>query len=300
MEFKSNEVKSGLMIVASVIILSVFLVTIFGVDFSEDQKQYDTKLKYVGGIVRGSLVKFGGMDVGQVTGVLLPAKGEEDTRIRVTLSVNPHTPIRVNSEAYVTSVGIMTDQHIEISPGSLDADLLPSGGTLGGKEVLSFTQMAEPLGELSGQVDELLSRFILLFNEQNRGHLSSALANVDTLLQGGKLNLLAMVENLEQLTTNLASLSDEMNSLLTNNRGNFNETLGHLEKTTEQTTQLIADLRSTLAVVENMMSSNTSNIGEIMENFQFASQNLEEFTRILKERPWLLVRKAAPPQRKTP
>ncbi|MCG8607116.1 MlaD family protein [bacterium] len=300
MEFKSNEVKSGLMITASVIILVVFLIAIFGVNFSEDQKHYDTKLKYVGGIVRGSLVKFGGMDVGQVTGVLLPPSGEDDTRIRITFSVDPRTPIRVNSEAYVTSVGIMKDQHIEISPGSLDTDLLPSGGTLASKEVLSFAQMAEPLGDLSGQVNELLSRFILLFNEQNRDHLSSALANVDTLLQGGKLNLLAMVENLEDLTNNLASVSDEMNSLLANNRGNFDETLGHLERTTEQTTKLITDLRSTLAVVENMMSSNTSSIAEIMENFQFASQNLEEFTRILKERPWLLVRKAAPPERKTP
>ena len=39
---------------------------------------------------------------------------------------------------------------------------------------------------------------------------------------------------------------------------------------------------------------------EIMENFQYASQNFEEFSRLVKERPWLLVRKDAPPERKMP
>jgi hypothetical protein len=37
-----------------------------------------------------------------------------------------------------------------------------------------------------------------------------------------------------------------------------------------------------------------------MENFQYASQNKEEFTRTVKERPWLLIRKDAPPERKLP
>jgi ABC-type transporter Mla subunit MlaD len=85
-----------------------------------------------------------------------------------------------------------------------------------------------------------------------------------------------------------------------NNRGNLEQTLGHLEKTTQETAELIADLRKTLSNVDNMMTANSASFIEIMENFQYASQNFEEFSRIVKERPWLLVRKAAPPDRKIP
>lgn len=300
MEFKSNEVKAGLMISVSVVVLITFLIAIFGIEFGKDTKEYQTRLEYVGGILRGSLVKFGGMDVGKVTGIYLPDAAGDDTKITVAITVAAETPIRIDSEAYLTATGLMKDQHIEISPGSPSAALLPSGSTLNSREVLSFTQMAEPLGQLSDQAQELMARFSDIFNEDNRAHFSSVIAGMDTLLSDGRANLLGMVDNLEHLTANLSNLSSDFNELLTSNRGNFDGTFAQLQETTEETTKLISDLRRTLGVFENMMSSNTTNIVEIMENFQFASQNLEEFTRILKERPWLLVRKAGPPQRKTP
>ncbi len=288
------------MISVSVVVLIAFLIAVFGIEFGKDTKEYQTRLEYVGGILRGSLVKFGGMDVGQVTGIYLPDATGDDTKITVTITVAAETPIRIDSEAYLTATGLMKDQHIEISPGSTDAEFLPAGGTLNSREVLSFTQMAEPLGQLSVQAQQLMTRFMDLFNEDNRAHFSSVIAGMDTLLSDGGTSLLGMVDNLERLTVNLANLSSDFNELLTSNRGNFDETFAQLEETTKETTKFISDLRTTLGVFENMMSSNTTNIAEIMENFQFASQNLEEFTRILKERPWLLVRKAAPPQRKTP
>ena len=298
MDFKPNEVKAGFVILASVVVLMVFLVAIFGVSWGEKTKEYYTELKYIGGIQKGSLVKYGGMDVGLVTDITLPP--ENDIRINVQFKVDERTPVRVDSKAYVTSVGIMADQHIEISPGLPTAELLPSGSHLESKEVLGFAQMSEPLEELNDRLQELLTRVSDIFNDDNRSHLASIVKTVDSLMVNGQSEFIDMMENLEKVTGHLATLSSSIDDLMKNNRGNLEQTLGHLEKTTEETAELIADLRKTLSNVDNMMTTNSASFIEIMENFQYASQNFEEFSRIVKERPWLLIRKSAPPDRKEP
>ncbi|MCH7679396.1 hypothetical protein IID10_08535, partial [candidate division KSB1 bacterium] len=83
-------------------------------------------------------------------------------------------------------------------------------------------------------------------------------------------------------------------------RGVLEKSLENVETTTEEARVLITAIQNLVSEFQGVVSSNGTSIVDIMENFQFASQNLEEFTRIVKERPWLLVRKAAPPERKMP
>lgn len=298
MEFQANEVKAGAIILTGFVLLVVFLVLIFGIDVGEASKEYTTKLNYVGGIAVGSLVKFGGMDVGHVTNISFDPNQPE--KILLSLKVSESTPIKTDSKAYVTSIGIMANQHIEISAGSPEAMLLPTGSDLGSKEVLSFTQMAEPLGELSTKSQELMDKFGALFDEENQAHITSMLENLDKMMSDGSTQFVSLMDNLQGLTSNLDNLSKEINDLMTGNKDNFDQTFTHLETTMQETSELISDLRKSLQQVDNMMSANSTSIVEIMENFQYASQNFEEFSRIVKERPWLLVRKDAPPERKMP
>ncbi|MFQ5822652.1 MAG: MlaD family protein [bacterium] len=298
MEFKANEIKAGLMIFLSLCFLILFLVVIFGIDIGEKTKEYQIYFKYIGGISKGSLVKYGGMDVGYVSEITLPNSNE--SKIAIKIQIDEKTPVRVDSKAFITSVGIMADQHIEITTGTLGADLLPPGIVIDSKEVLSFSQMAEPLSELNTQLQELITRVVDIFNEENRTHFTSIMENMDNLLVDGQKHFSKLVTNLEELSGQLAKLSKDLNELMVKNKGNFDLTLAHLKSTTEETSQLISELRTTLSNFQSILMTNNNNFNEIMENFQFASQNLEEFTRMVKERPWLLVRKAAPPERKLP
>ena len=300
MPYSSNEVKAGVMVVAGFGLMLLFLVAIFGIEFEENAKTYETRLQNVPGIVKGSLVKFGGMDVGEVTQVELPDPGDPKAMIGLKLKVDARTPVKGNSVAYVTSVGIMADQHIEIDPGTPDSPLLPSGSTLPGKEVLSFMQMAEPFGDMSEKMETLIDRVSDLLNDENRAEIAQLLKNINGMVADGSERLLVLVDNLNTLTANLARVSDELNDLMQGNRETLDGTVANLEATTRETAQLVEDLRTFMAQFEHIVSANGNNIGEIMENFQFASQNLEEFTRMVKERPWLLIRKSAPPKRKLP
>ena len=50
--------------------------------------------------------------------------------------------------------------------------------------------------------------------------------------------------------------------------------------------------------VNETFSQNSDSINEIVTNLDGLTRNLEEFTQTIKERPWNLVRKSAPPERK--
>jgi hypothetical protein len=52
--------------------------------------------------------------------------------------------------------------------------------------------------------------------------------------------------------------------------------------------------------LNQLVSSNSSSLQETMANFESASQNFEQFSRTIKERPWNLIRKSAPPERELP
>jgi len=295
---KGNEVKVGIMIVATVIILGLFLFAIFGIEFGKETKSYEILLSYVGGIKNGTVVKYGGLDVGQVTNITLPDK--DHIQIHLTLQVDAKTPVRVNSEAFVSSVGVMSERHIEITPGSPDEDLLPPGSLIESKEVQSIMQMAESFGEVNSQIKELLTRIGNMFADENQNSFASMMKNMNNLIQELQERSLKATESFEVLSTELTDLTREISGFMDNNKGNLNEILVNLEKTAKETNLLISEIRSTLENVQSLTSTDNQGLVEVMENLQITSQNLEEFSRIIKEQPWLLVRKAAPPERKIP
>ncbi len=296
MDFQANEVKVGATIFFGATFLIIFLIAIFGISFGEETNEYQIYLNYIGGIDRGSLVKYGGMDVGTVSEIALP--DNEKSGIGLKIKVTQKAPVRIDSEAFVTSIGLMADQHIEISSGTPGAPLLEPGSVLRSKEVLNFMQMAEPLSEVSDQLQEMMDGLNALLGDKNRRHFSSMMANMDSLSNEGRKSFVKVSTNLETLTDRFVAASKSLDELIA--RGGLEKSLENVETTTEEARLLITEIQNLVREFQGVISSNGTSIVDIMENFQFASQNLAEFTRIVKERPWLLVRKAAPPERKMP
>ena len=59
MEYRSNEIKAGILVVVAFVVFVAFLVAMAKVDWEKKEKSYTARFSYVGGIERGSLVRFG-------------------------------------------------------------------------------------------------------------------------------------------------------------------------------------------------------------------------------------------------
>jgi len=298
MEYRSHEIKAGILVIVAFVVLVIFLVAMAKVDWEKKEKTYTARFSYVGGIERGSLVRFGGFLVGTVTDIYIAP--DDKTKLEVKLTVDDRTPVRIDSEAFMTSVNLMGDFYIEITTGTPNAELLPDGGQLRSRDVPSFTQLSGPLVELSDELETLLIRVNDLLRDENRAHISNMLANTDTLLDKSAGNIAGIIKNMHTLTVQLQSLGAKIDTMMATNTSALASTMTQLNVTLARADTLLLALNRATQSLDGMVGHNQASFSEAMQNLQDATQHFEQFSRTIKERPWNLVRKSNPPERKLP
>ena len=298
MEYRSQEIKAGLLLVVSFAVLVAFLIIISGVQWERTENVYTARFGFSAGVEPGSVVRFGGMLIGAVEQCHIAP--DDNTKIEVTLRVDAKAPVKTDSYAFISSINLMGDYYVEITTGTPTAELLPSGSRLQSKDVATLSQLGGPLTDLSDQAEQLLRNFNALLNEKNRAHISSMVANADTLLTRNMHDISGIVVNLKLLTEQLQSLSAKMDRLMGDNAASLELTLRQMHITLARTDTLMRDLSSTMQSVNGLVTANQSSFYEAMQNMQDASRNFEQFSRSIKERPWNLVRKSEPAERKLP
>ena len=112
MEYRSNEIKAGCMVIGGVILFIVFLIVISGLDLFKSTHIYFARFKYTSGIEEGSLVRYGGMEVGRVKQAQIAP--DNNSLIEFELEVDANVPVKKDSKAIITSIGIMGEYYIEI------------------------------------------------------------------------------------------------------------------------------------------------------------------------------------------
>ena len=298
MEYRSQEVKAGLLVVVSFVVLVAFLVIISGVEWERKENVYSARFGFSAGVEPGSIVRFGGMLVGAVENSYIAA--DDKTKIEVIVRVDSKVPVKTDSYAFITSINLMGEYYVEITTGTPTAELLPSGSRLQSRDVAPLSQLSGPLMEVSGQAELLLRNVNALLNERNRAHLSNMIANTDTLLARNMGDISGIVVNLKQMTEQLHNLSGKMDKLMGDNAASLELMLRQMNATLTRTDTLMRDLSVTMQSVNGLVTANQTAFYEAMQNMQDASQNFEQFSRSIKERPWNLVRKSEPAERKLP
>jgi len=326
---RGDELKVGAMVlgVGAILTLTILLVVHYN-PFQPPQDQYKVNLKYAGGLEKDSVVRFGGMRRGKVISVQL-AHGNAST-IEIVLSVQRGTPVRESSVARLAALNALGENYIEITPGREDAMLLKPDQTIRSEETPEFTDVLAQLDGLStdakrliGDLDKNLNRISdgadsLLANlndatgAKNRKALASILDgangvifNANDLLarSSPKINAIAanldsatekippLMQRIDEATSRMNTLFQHLDDTVAENRSQVKKDLETVQSTLAEARQLIGDFSSTL-------ETNRNDINAMMENFRRSSESLQEFTNMIKQRPFSLVRIKPLPDRK--
>ena len=301
-DIRSSDVKAGLLVLLAIIIFFIFFFMITGLSLKTETKQYVTRFGYSNGIQAGTVVRLGGVLVGKVDRVYFPE--DDRTKIEVQLTVKADAPVKQDSEAFITSSGIMGDYYVEITSGSQEAQVLPDGSILRSKDVPSLVQfgaqMAEPFDRIMAQVEDLLVNLNSVLDEKNTQHVSNMVGSLDTLIYQNQDAAKEITQNLAKMTDNLQAVTERLDKMMLNNSDNLNTALGRLNSSMAHADSLLMQLVRTTSQLNYMLTSNETNLYEVLENLQNVSNNFEVFSRKLKEQPWSLVRKTALPRRELP
>lgn len=296
MEYRSQEVKVGLLVLVAMVLFFVFVFSITKAGLKRDFNTYTVRFIQTNGVQPGTQVRIGGVLVGSVEKVYFPP--DDNTRIELLLKVDANAPVRQNSLAFITTIGIMGEYYIEITTGSQDMPLLPSGSRIPSKDIATLSQLGEPLQKVSAQLETLLANINAILTPQTQENITGIITNVNDILAENEKKAGDLLENFSTLTLELQDLGRRLDTMMTQNANSFSEVLSRLNSSMARAESLMHDLSTTTEYINAIVLTNEATFHEAMENLEDASRNFEEFSRQIKYKPWSLLRKSNPPERK--
>jgi phospholipid/cholesterol/gamma-HCH transport system substrate-binding protein len=328
---RGDEAKVGLIVIVVAAILTTTVFTMLHYNpFQLTHDDYRVKLKFAGGLEKDGIVRFGGMKRGKVTGIRLAAGGS--SMIEIDLSLDKGTPVRQGSVARLASLNALGENYIEIAPGPDSAPMLAPGSIIPSEETPAFSELLTKMNTLSedarklitdvdkdltritNNADSLLTNLNDVTGPRNRQAFASVLENANRTIvsandlissTGPKIDaiasgLQATSEKLPLLIERINATTGKMNALIENLDGAVSEDRPQLKKDIESLESTLADARKLMADLSVVLAANRDEIDSMLENFRRSSENLEEFSRTIKQRPFSLIRVNGGPDRKVP
>jgi phospholipid/cholesterol/gamma-HCH transport system substrate-binding protein len=310
----SEEVKVGAFVLAAIFLLVLSLVLVGGMNvFQKPVSTYTMRTKFAGGMETGAPVRYAGIRVGRVERASLDSK--DPTRAVVVFSVDPETPIRADSTAQVSSLGLLGEYYVEISPGTLEGERLPSGSEIPTKESMEWTELVNRFGaateEVQGlvtdaraRVTEVLDNIKDLTGEENRDRVRSVLLRMDQILTDARPRVKTVLTNFESSSAKIDTFLDDIKGTreqLDQLLANWGQLAGNddaeMEKTLRKLRDTLARAEGAMEEVQRLLVANREHLDITLENLQVSSENIRELSDTLKQRPYSLIRVKNPPQR---
>jgi phospholipid/cholesterol/gamma-HCH transport system substrate-binding protein len=316
MDSKREQALVGLFVLVATTVLVATLLAVGGA-FGRTGTTYHTYFKNAGGLEPGSVVRYAGIKVGRVVRLRIDTK--EPSRVELTFSVEPDTPVKVDSTAKIASLSALGENYLEILPGSPDKPAAKPGDFLPSKTFFGITDLADVLNDLGPSAQDLvdnlneraaelkttIARVNDLLNDQNRANLSGTLGNIRGMLEEDRPKIHSALTHIDATTAKLPALIEDFKKTV----GRADDALAKLDAVLgdnrEDLHGAIKQLRTTLASANTLVdqlnrttSANVDNIDETLENIRVTTQNLQEFTDTIKTRPSSLIRSASPSDHK--
>jgi phospholipid/cholesterol/gamma-HCH transport system substrate-binding protein len=305
----TTEAKVGAFVLGCVTILAFTIIRLVNAQLNGHTVPYRTYLRYAGGIEPGAQVLFGGIDVGRITAV--GPWRSDPTKIELLLDVKENTPLNEKSVAKLGLVSVMSGAALSITTGSNDARRLPPGSIIPSQEAASLdeitdkmatvadnangliTEVRGELGGISGDARTLLANLNTVTGKANQQKIQAVLDNVNGMIATDRPKIDHLTDELNALSQHADETIQNVNGTVSDLREPIRNDLADLQNTLLQAKQLLVDMQV-------LVRANDYKIDDTIENLRSATQNLDEFTDSVKQRPWSLIRIKQPEDRKVP
>ena len=305
----TTEAKVGAFVLSCFALLAFTIIYLLNAQYSGGSVQYRTYLRYAGGLAPGASVLYGGMNVGKVTAVR--PWSVDPTRIEILLEVQKNTPLNEKSVAKLGFVSVMNSAALSITTGTIEAKRLPPDSTIASQEAASLDEIA---GKLAGVADSANALITQAQGELNgiTGNVNHLLANLDTMTgPRNQKKVQAILENIdrvvadarpkiERLTDQLTRVTDHADETIQNVNGTVTVLRDPMRKDLAELQSTLEEARGLLQSMQIVVRANDYKIDDTVENLREATDNLNQFTNSLKQRPWSLVRVKQPEDRQVP
>ena len=192
-----NDFKIGLLVVVA---LALLLTLTFKVsNFSFTKAGYELKVAFINSsaIEKNSPVRLSGVDAGKVTDIQL-VYGPAGTHVLLTLWLDEGAKVRGDSEAFVTTLGIMGEKYVELTAGTADSPFLQPNSTIIGREPFDTVKFIEKGEQIAENLDQAITNVRKLTD------------GVNEVIVVHRKDLDAMLKNLVESSENMKAFSEDI------------------------------------------------------------------------------------------
>jgi len=305
----TTEAKVGAFVLGCFAVLSFTVIYLLNAQYGGGTVPYRTYLRYAGGLEPGASVLYGGMNVGKVTAVRPWAT--DPTRIEILLEVKKDTPLNEKSVAKLGFVSVMNSAALSITTGTIDAKRLPPDSTVASQEAASLDEIAGKLATVADSANTLITQARGELNDVS-GNMNHLLANLDTMTgPGNQKKVQSILDNvdrlaaeerpkIDRLTDQLVRVSEHADATIQNVNGTVTDLHAPMRKDLAELQTTLEEAKGLLQSMQVIVRANDFKIGDTVENLREATDNLNQFTNSLKQRPWSLIRTKQPGDRQVP
>jgi len=297
MQLQRNEVLTGLLVVATLAVLTGILVLLGAPGLFRPLTTYKIYFDNAAGIKLGAPVLLAGRKIGQVAKLYSPVSREENQRalevarslraananstpapekapryeVRIDVQVDRNALLYRDSKARMITLGLLGEVAIDFTEGTEASGRANSGELFAGERVPDFGEaIASMLDIIAPVATEATATFKQLeLTAQNLSHITD---------ENSELNL---------ALTQFKTLGEHLNQL-TGPEGALSSSLTNLKELTADLTKndnIAVTLQNFRASSEKLKSTLTS----LGPSLQSSAENVKEATATLKSQPWRLV-----------
>ncbi|MDV7187144.1 MlaD family protein [Lutibacter sp. TH_r2] len=292
----SREFKTGFVAVAVIALFIWGYNYLKGLNiFDGPLKTYKTEYSNVQGLNTASVVTINGVDVGKVVDIQFNNNPNKRGWLIVEFSIENDFEFSKKSIAKIYSASLMGGKSLAIIP-SYEGETAKPGDFLQGEiESDILSSVTEKLNPLQAKVENVIVRADSLmmglndiFNQESRKNLRSSIAqlnqtitnfkdistSVNELVKNNDAKLSKTLNNTEELTSNLAQISDSLN------QSNIGETVKKLEITVNSLNGILSNMESGKGTLGKLLHDEG-----MYTNLTNASKEMEELLREMKLNP---------------
>jgi phospholipid/cholesterol/gamma-HCH transport system substrate-binding protein len=268
------QTKVGAFVLVGIVLLALLVVLLNkGLGFYGQTFQLLLRTDNVGGLRVGANVMLSGVPVGRVSAVELSDDGRT---VEITLRIFKKFKIYDDADFEIEQIGFLGDQIVSIRPRGSEGALLKEGDTVRSKPPFNLQETVaraadtvSKIGSVAQNMDGAVSdvrRLVLTeeslasFGEALRrfGVLSAealvAVSNVNSLVGSNAAPLSMAVSNLNNFATELIPLAGQATMLVSNNTDEINNVVENVQIASVQLTNLLHTLRHNEGAVGRLVN----------------------------------------------
>lgn len=289
-----EEIKAGIIIIASLIILSGFIILIGGGRFYEKSDNYYVKVTNAAGLEVGAQVKLGGVRVGRVLGIKVPTQPGEPVTIEI--GIKKGTTLYKGTEASITQIGFVGDIYLLLSVDKTTNEKIKVGDTIPSEEKVQFDVLMSRVEGLSHSVDGLIKDIDKLFSEKNIKGIEELIGNTNKAIVSGSSDLDKVASSLKKTTEKIELVLNEIEGVVRDNKGEISKLLKTAREDLERAGEMIKSIEATAKSVEKTSKSadrvinlQSQNLEILLDTMNKTTGDLQDLFQEIKNKPWSII-----------